>query len=175
VTAIPAGGVVCACGALVPDVPELRADHLYVGAAPGCWRLYTELIGLETADPGLAESRMLAVDAYMSQHPGAPGRQAAQSLWVHLVGICLALEFGMDGFETARAKAAVAAPDATFEWLQPPASMGALTVRDALAARHPDGHRAAVRRWLESVWEAWAHAHAQIRERAAAVAGDRRP
>ena len=44
--------VVCSgCGAVVPDVPELRSDHLYVGAAAGCWAAYTELIGREMAEP----------------------------------------------------------------------------------------------------------------------------
>ena len=102
------------CGAEVEDIPELRSGHLYVGSSAGCWLAYTELMGRQLSDPAPAGSRMLAVDAYMAQHPGVPGRQASQSVWVHLVGLCLVLEHGLDPLFSARAKAEVAAPDATF-------------------------------------------------------------
>jgi hypothetical protein len=156
------------CGAVVPDVPELRTGHTYVGAIAGCWAAYTELMGRQLCDPRLAGVHMLAVDAYMAQHPGTPGRQAAQSVWVHLVGLCLVLEHGIDVVMSARAKARVAAPDATFEWLAPPASLGPVTVLDVLAAPDADGG-AAVRRWAESVWAAWSPHHSAIRQRTAGL------
>ena len=168
---VPAGRVVCRCGAVVPDIPEMRTDHLYVDAVPGCRGAYMDLMALELADARLAEVRMLAVDAYMAQHPGVLGRKAAQSVWVHLVGICLALEFGLDGFATAGAKMAVAAPGVRFEWLEPPASLGSLTVLDVLAVKAPTEHAPAVRRWLEAVWAAWSSAQDVIRERARKVDG----
>lgn len=164
----------CPCGATVSDVPELRADHLYVGAAPGCWAAYMDLIGRQLSDFGLAEARMLTVDVYMAQHPGSPGRQASQSVWVHLVGLCLALEHDYDGTSSARAKARVAAPDASFEWLEPPASLGPMTVLDVLATDTVDEHRAAVRRWAVSVWAAWAPHQAAVRTRADEMAGSAR-
>ena len=117
---MPAGVRCPGCEAIVPDLPELRTDHLYVGAAPGCWATYTELIGRQMADPGLFESRMLSVDVYMAQHPGVPGRQSSQSVWGHLIGLYLVFERGYDGIASARAKARVATPEATFEWLEPP-------------------------------------------------------
>lgn len=156
------------CGAVVPDIPEIRTGHLYVGAIPGCWAVYTELMGRELSNPRLAGVHMLAVDVYMAQHPGTPGRQAAQSAWVHLVGLCLVLEHGFDVVMSARAKARVAAPDAAFEWLEPPASLGVVTVLDVLAAPDAEG-AAAVRRWAESVWAAWSPHHAAIRARAAGL------
>ena len=154
------------CGAMVPGIPELRADHLYVGAIAGCWAAYTQLMGRQLSDPRLTGVHMLAVDVYMAQHPGTPGRQAAQSVWVHLVGLCLVLEHDFNVVMSARAKARVAAPDATFEWLAPPASLGAVTVLDVLAAPDAEG-ATAVRRWAESVWSAWTAHHAAIRARAA--------
>lgn len=160
------------CGALVPDIPELRADHLYGGAAPGCWAAYTELIGRQMADPGLFEARMIAADAYMAQHPGDPGRQASQSVWVHLIGLCLALEHGYDGLASARAKARAASPDVRFEWLEPPASLGSITVLDVLAAATPEEHRDAVRCWAISVWAAWEPHREAIRTRVAELRGD---
>jgi hypothetical protein len=123
-------------------------------------------MGRQLADPGLAGARMLAVDVYMAQHPGVPGRQASQSVWVHLIGLCLALEHGYDGIASARAKSRAAAPEASFEWLEPPASLGPMTTLDVLATATPDEHRAAVRRWAMSVWEAWGAHHGAIRTRA---------
>jgi hypothetical protein len=126
---------------------------------------YTELMGRQLSDPAPAGSRMLAVDAYMAQHPGVPGRQASQSVWVHLVGLCLVLEHGLDPLFSARAKAEVAAPDATFEWLDPPASLGPLTVLDVLASNSGAEHRRVVNLWAGSVWSAWAPHQARIRQR----------
>jgi hypothetical protein len=157
------------CGAVVPDIEEMRTDHLYVGASPGCFAAFTELIGLEMADVTLQPSHMLATDAYMAQHPGSPGRQSAQSVWVHLVGLCLVLEFGFDAIASAHAKARVAAPNAEFAWLEPPESLGRVTVLDVLGAKSPEEHRAAVRGWARSVWSAWEKHHGVIRERAAAA------
>jgi hypothetical protein len=161
------GTAVCpGCRAIVPVVPELRTDHLYVGAAPGCWAAYTELMGLQMADPGLFESRMLSVDVYMAQHPGVRGRQASQSVWGHLVGLCLSLEFGFDGVASARAKARLLAPKATFEWLEPPASLGRITVFDVLEIPAPDEHIVAIDLWAASVWAAWAPYAEHVRRRA---------
>ena len=70
------------------------------------------------ADPVLFESRMLSVDVYMAQHPGVPGRQSSQSVWGHLIGLYLVFERGYDGIASARAKARVATPEATFASLR---------------------------------------------------------
>lgn len=155
------------CGAIVPDVPELRSDHLYVAAAPGCWAAYAELIGREMADPALMGIHMLAADVYPAQHPGVPGRQSGQSVWVHLVGLCLVIEHGIDVDVSARVKARLAAPDAHFDWLEPPSNLGLSTVLDVLEATDAGEHSRAVRLWAERVWEAWASHHDVIRRRAA--------
>jgi hypothetical protein len=159
------------CGALVPDVPELRTGHLYVGAAPGCWAAYTELIGRQMSEPGLGEARSLSVDVYMAQHPGVAGRQASQSVWVHLVGLCLSLEHGYGGEESARAKTRLAIPNATFEWLEPPAALGSITVLDVLSTANSEEHQAAVLLWAKSVWAAWAPHQVAIRKRAESLLG----
>jgi hypothetical protein len=160
------------CGAEAPDVPELRSGGLYVGAAAGCWAAYTELIGRQVSDAALAESHMLSVDVYMAQHPGVPGRQSSQSVWVHLVGLCLSLELGYEGRASAHAKARVAVPDAEFPWLEPPKSLGEVTVFDVLAAP-ADETDIAVRRWAEAVWRAWERHQPVIRARAEAPASRR--
>jgi hypothetical protein len=159
--------VVCpGCGAVVPDVPEIRSDHLYVGAAAGCWAAYTELIGREMAEPALLGLHMLAADVYPAQHPGVAGRQSSQSVWVHLVGLCLVLEHDFDVAMSARAKARLAAPDARFDWLEPPSTLGPTTVLDILATDGAEEHARAVRYWAREVWEAWGPHHESIRHRA---------
>jgi len=163
------------CGAVVQDIGELRSDHLYVGAAPGCWAAYADLIGRQMSESGLAEARALSVDVYMAQHPGVPGRQASQSVWVHLVGLCLSLEHGYDGRTSARAKARVAVPNATLEWLDPPSSLGPITVLDVLATASAEEHRATVRRWAMAVWAAWAPHQPVIRKRAEGLLGGTEP
>jgi len=162
------------CGAVVLAVPELRTDHLYVGAVAGCFAAYTELLGRELSDPALAGVHMLAVDVYMAQHPGVPGRQASQSVWVHLVGLCLVLEHGFDSLMSARAKARLAPPNARFDWLEPPADLGRMTVLDVLATNAAAEHASAVRAWAEAAWEAWRPHHEAIRRRTAdLLAGSR--
>ena len=153
------------CKALVPDMEELRARNLYVLAAPGCFAAYAEVIGHEASDPRLAGVHMLSADVYPAQHPGVPGRQSSQSVWVHLVGLCLSLEHGFDGVASARGKARLASPDARFDWLEPPERRGQLTILDVLASA-PDRHADTVERWASSVWNAYSVHHAAIRARA---------
>jgi len=149
---------------------ELRTRNLYVEAAPGCFAAYAELLGRQVSNASLARAHMLSADIYPAQHPGVPGRQSSQSVWVHLVGLCLMLEYGFDGVASALAKARLAAPDATFDWLEPPVSRGEMTVLDILAAETADEQIAAVQRWARTVWAAWAPHHAAIRRRAADLA-----
>ena len=78
------------------------------------------------------------------------------------------LEHGFDVVMSARGKAMVAVPNAVFDWLDPPASLGSVTLMDVLAEPDADG-AAAVRRWAESVWAAWSPHHAAIRGRTAVL------
>jgi hypothetical protein len=87
------------------------------------------------------------------------------------MGLCLALEHGFDGASSARAKARAAPPDATFDWLEPPASLGPITVFDVLATVTAADHRAAVQSWAISVWTAWAAHQPAIRRRAEGLLG----
>jgi len=149
---------------------ELRTRNLYVEAAPGCFAAYAELIGRQSSNAALAQAHMLSADTYPAQHPGVPGRQSSQSVWVHLVGLCLMLEHGFDGVASARAKARLAAPDARFEWLEPPDSRGTMTVLEIPATGTAEQQIAAVQRWARTVWAAWAPHHEAVRRRAAELA-----
>jgi hypothetical protein len=150
------------CGALVPPAEETRR-HAYIGSAPGCWLLYTEVLAREYGDIRYTPAHQLTVDAYAVQHPGVPERRAAQSVAIHLVGLCLSLERRRGATELPRLRQALALPSRIFPWLAPPPSVGEVTVLDVHAVATPDAHRATVERWARSAWEAWSPHHVQVR------------
>ncbi len=150
------------CGATVP-LAEETPGHVYVGSAPGCWLLYSEVLAREYGDLRYTPAHQLTVDAYAVQHPGLPERRSAQSVAVHLVGLCLTLERGRGPLELPRLRQRLAAPRRVFPWLEPPASVGELTVSDIHAAESPQAHRALVERWARSAWEAWSPHHLRVR------------
>jgi hypothetical protein len=135
----------------------------YIGSAPGCFLLYSEVLAREYGDFRYAPAHQLTVDAYAVQHPGVPERRAARSVAIHLVGLCLTLERGRGPLELPRLRQALAPSQRGFPWLAPPASVGVRTILDVHAASSPEEHRARVDRWARSAWEAWSAHHAQVR------------
>src|SRR5437867_8062467 len=107
------------CGAQVPDMPETRVRAAYVGSAPGCWQLYTDLLAREYSDIRYAPAHQLTVDTYMVQHPGEPARRSAQSVAIHLVGLCLMLERGRTPAELPGLRKRVVERHEIFPWLTP--------------------------------------------------------
>jgi hypothetical protein len=159
------------CGAQVPDLPETRTRAEYVGSAPGCWQVYTELLAREYSDIRYAPAHQLTVDTYMVQHPGVPERRSAQSVAVHLVGLCLLLERGRTALELPGLRKRFVELHPQFPWLTPPACAGEITVVDILGATSPEEHRAMVDRWAGSTWQAWSGHHVQVRTWADEVSG----
>ena len=92
-----------------------------------------------------------------------PERRSIQSVAVHLKSIYLVLEKGY-GFEKAtEAMREVLARQPGFVWLDPPPSLGEITVLDVVEARGLAEHIEVVGRWARSAWEAWALHHEAIR------------
>jgi hypothetical protein len=151
------------CGAQVADLPETRRHAAYVGSAPGCWQLYTELLAREYGDIRYAAAHQLTVDTYMVQHPGLPKRRSVQSVAVHLVGLCLMLERARTAMELPGLRKRFVERHPQFPWLKPPGSVGELTVVDILGATSPEAHRALVDRWARSTWQAWSAHQQQVR------------
>lgn len=82
---------------------------------------------------------------------------------MHLISLCLVLERGYDAARATQIlDQAVRRFKGQFAWLEPPASRGALTVLDVVRAGDAEEHQRRVRRWAESVWEAWFPHHAAI-------------
>jgi hypothetical protein len=154
------------CGLAYPQggVPT----HAYFGASPGCWARYGVLLAREYADAALMRWHRLTVDAYAAQHPGVPGRRSAQSVHVHLVGLCLALEHGTEPAAIATAMQRMA-DGRTHAWLEPPALATAVGLPEVIEAVEGPGYGDTVRAWAEAVWQAWSPHHSTIRAEAEAA------
>lgn len=140
--------------------------HPYIGGSAGCWAAYGRVLEREYGEFGYPDVHRLTVDAYAAQHPGSPSRQSIQSVAVHLIGLHLVLERGAGAHEaTAAIRKAVARGG--FEWLEPPASLGAVGVGDVLDAVDLAEHEQRVRRWAAAVWAAWEPHAATVRRWAA--------
>jgi hypothetical protein len=124
--------------------------------------MYNEVLARQISDVSYGRARLLSVNAYAVQHPGHRERRTAQSVAVHLAGLFLAIERGVDDPTISRRMAQLA--DARgYPWLEPPASLGELTIVDVARARGADEHAEVVRRWARSAWAAWGEHHDIVR------------
>jgi hypothetical protein len=146
------------CKGQFPDIEG--PTHAYIGASPGCWAVYGNVLEKEYGTYRYPDVHRLTVDAYAAQHPGTPSRQSIQSVAVHLVSLFLVLERGLNARMATAAIAKALVHREQFVWLTPPASLGALTVLDVIHAEDFDAHRRTVELWACSVWAAWG-AHRQ--------------
>ncbi len=149
------------CGAVVPAMDG--PTHRYMESSPGCWQLYGEILAREYSDQAFWASHRLTVDTYAVQHPGRPSPQTIQSVAVHLISLFLVLEQEATPEHALRAIRAAAAVSERFEWLQPPSSMGGVTVANVHGAHSAVSHAKRVRAWAEAAWSAWSPHHQAIR------------
>lgn len=149
------------CGALVPNVSGPM--HGYIGASPGCWAAYMDVLAKEFGEYRYPECHRLTVDTYAVQHPGTPCRQAIQSVGGHLVGLYFVIERGASAKKATRALGRAVDRCANFTWLDPPESFGPMTVLDVLKAEDLPEHEQLVRQWATSVWNAWSEYHDTVR------------
>jgi hypothetical protein len=146
-------------------VPEIEGPtHRYLGASPGCWAVYGEVLEKEYGDYlRYAPVHRLTVDAYAAQHPGVPSPQSIQSVAVHLIRLHLVLERGLRPERANAAMQWTVSRSKRFVWLDPPVSLGEITILDVRDAKDPDEHIERVREWARLVWEAWAPHHETVR------------
>lgn len=150
------------CGALMPDVDG--PTHKYIGASPGCWAIYGEVLAKEYSDVLYYSAHQLTADTYAVQHPGAPSRQSIQSVAVHLVSLFGVLEGGFNYEQAVAIKQKLTKEREKFFWLEPPASLGEITILDVAKAKDAVEHKTVVREWATAVWRAWSPHHATVRE-----------
>ena len=53
---------------------------------------------------------------------------------------------------------------AAYRWLEPPASLGPVTVLDLCGIEAPSEYAQRVEQWARSVWAVWAPHHATVRQ-----------
>ncbi len=155
------------CGVTLP-----RADgtaHPYFGASASCWALYGEILAKEYSDPRYMKVHRMTVDAYAAQHPGKPERRAIQSVHIHLAGLYLVVEKQAPAAFVRRVIAELTMePDLC--WLEPPDSLGPITIFDVVRARSPEAHETIVTQWARAVWAAWQAHHSIVVQRTEKVA-----
>jgi len=158
----PARLVPCvSCGGLFLDVSG--PTHPYLESSPGCAAACGEVFACHYEDmPFYGDVYPLANDAYAVQHPGGQSRQAIQSVGIHLVRLCLVLEYDLPPERANDAALAAARRKHEFFWLERPTDMGAITVADFQGITG-EKHKALLRAWAGSAWEAWASHHATVR------------
>jgi hypothetical protein len=156
------------CRCKLPLVDTAR--HNYLGASASCWSLYNLILAREYSSPALMKSvHRLTVDAYAAQHPGTKERRTTQSIWVHLVALHLVLDRGLSTDFATRAIGALTTKSDALTWLEPPHSLGRITVAHIAEAVAEGEHTEAVRQWALDVWSAWKSQHAAVRSMAARV------
>jgi hypothetical protein len=121
------------CGALVPNIGG--PTHPYLGASPGCWAVYGEVLEKEYGEYRYPPVHRLTVDAYAAQHPDTPSRRSIQSVAVHLISLYVVLEWNYDPHRATQLIRRASTSQQDFVWLEPPASLGAITVLNVREAK----------------------------------------
>ena len=149
------------CQGSFPD--EDGPVHEYMESTPGCWAAYGRVLAREYADRRFLPVHRLTVDAYAVQHPGSPSRKSIRSVGIHLVRLCLSLEHRLAPERANAAMLSAAKHKSQYVWLEPPNSLGPLTVADIEAASSVEAHMQAVRSWAAQMWQVWSPHHSTVR------------
>jgi len=152
------------CGLTLPATAGPR--HPYMTASPECWSSYSLLLAAQYSDPERMAFHQLVVDAYAVQHPGSPDPEpdprAVQSVGIHLMTLCLFLEFGADPALGPRLHSAMAARP-VFTYLPAPSSLCDRTHADVPRDGDADVARVAANEWAQSSWSLWSDYHPVVR------------
>jgi hypothetical protein len=115
--------------------------------------MFEVILVKDYSELGYAAVHQLVVDCYVLQHPQG---HSPRSNAYHMMNLCGVLEHGRnpgagtnDGIKGKDQEAKYRA----FPELKAPADQGSVTVLDVLALAE---HKTLVRKWVKSVWEAWA-------------------
>ena len=150
------------CGGEFPDIDG--PTHRYMESSSGCWAAFGQVLEREYSDPTYMEVHRLSVDAYAVQHTGTPCRHSIQSVGVHLIRLCLFFEHDLSPEDANDAMLVAARYKQRFVWLEPPASLGQVTVADVVRAKSVQAHKAVVKAWAKGAWAAWSPHHDTIRK-----------
>ena len=124
------------------------------GGAEYCLALFEAMIARDYSDPLYFGSHRLFVDSYCLQHPELRC-VSAKSLAAHLAGLCQILEQGMSEATGAPSLRRWLDGNVTLKKPALPTDRGALTLADLAGIDDPAAWRESVRRWAETVWDAY--------------------
>lgn len=160
---VPSTLVPCVgCGGLFPSADG--PTHRYMESSPGCAAAAGAVFSRQYENvPTYSDVYRLTVDAYAVQHPGGRSRQAIQSVGVHLIRLCLVFEHGLTAERANDAIIAATRRKHEFFWLEPPPTMGAITVANFGPDMAVEDFKQTIRDWARSAWDAWAAHHPTIR------------
>lgn len=151
------------CGALVENING--GAHEYIGALPGCWAIFGDILAKEYSNPSYFHpAHRLTVDTYAVQHPGVPSRKSIQSVNVHLAALYLAVEKKRDIRQIPKFMSLMTKEAQDFVWLEPPVPNGIITVLDVVKAEDARKHQETVKNWAEDVWLAWETHHSVVKQ-----------
>jgi len=137
--------------------------HRYLESSAACWEVFGRILAKEFGDPTYWPPHTLTVDTYAAQHPGTEGPHTTHSAAFHLMGLCMVVERGMDASRAAWMRQRATPIHKELFWLEPPASMGAVTVLNVVEAATAEDHARLVREWAMGVWSAWSAHHEVVR------------
>ena len=149
------------CGVRLPILDGVT--HPYMDSSPACWAKFGEVLAREYSDPQYFAVHRLTVDAYAVQHPGRPSSQTVSSVALHLISLSLIFEEGAAPAQATAAMQAAARTRGRYTWLEPPPSLGTLTIADVVACQTAADHARVVREWALTVWKTWATHHVTVR------------
>ena len=158
------------CGAHLP-ASQAYTDERF-NASAECWQLYGELTGYTVAQAYSTGTflHQLAVDTYAAQHAkdDAPPIGTAFAL----IGLHFAFERGYSGKQVQHMHMLLARRSKHWPRFAPPHHVGDVTVWDVMQAQ-PGGQRdTMLRRWGQSVWDAWQAERTRVESLIASVIGD---
>ena len=132
-----------------------------------CRAMFNSVLEREYSNPAFGEAHLYTVDAFCLQHSAQCG---PRSNAFHLMRLCWLLEHGGNpsirqvraggrAFYNAREK-----DYRDFPFLEPPATVGDLTVVSVLEAQNAEDHNERAKAWVQYAWDAWSQHHAWARE-----------
>ena len=151
----------CVCGVhlTVSSGPE----HAYVPATAACWEAFGLLQTDEYERFGYSSAHGLIVDSYVASHPGSFDRRNRQSIVLHVVGLCAAMEFNFGFRERVRLLQSLAHVDySEWDWQGPPDDGS--TVLDLMFPADEKDLEARAKSWAASVWRSWSPHAAEARD-----------
>jgi len=152
------------CPQCAVELPDYEGPtHRYFGASPACWAAYGKILEREYSDQAFFKNHRMTVDAYALQHPGDKSQQAVQSVNIHLISTTLLFKHKAKpgrALAAMRKISAASKKDLTlFNWLQPPKSLGKITVIDVLPVTQLEDYLNQIETWAHCAWQAWEDYH----------------